>query len=38
MSTKKDKFSKKDNLYMRLALDLAKVRHGLTGTNHLLDV
>ena len=33
MSTKKDKFSRKDNLYMELALDLAKVRHGLTGTN-----
>ena len=33
MSTKKDKFSKKDNIYMKLALDLAKARHGLTGTN-----
>jgi len=33
MSTKKDKFTKKDYSYMNLALDLAKVRHGLTGTN-----
>jgi diaminohydroxyphosphoribosylaminopyrimidine deaminase / 5-amino-6-(5-phosphoribosylamino)uracil reductase len=33
MSTKKDKFSFKDKLYMELALDLAKARHGLTGTN-----
>jgi diaminohydroxyphosphoribosylaminopyrimidine deaminase / 5-amino-6-(5-phosphoribosylamino)uracil reductase len=33
MSTKKDKFSKKDNRYMNLALSLAKVRHGLTGIN-----
>ena len=33
MSTKKDKFSKKDKNYMRLALDLARVRKGLTGEN-----
>ena len=33
MSTKKDKFSFKDKLYMSLALDLAKAREGLTGTN-----
>ncbi len=33
MSTKKDKFTKKDTKYMKLALDLAKARHGLTGTN-----
>ena len=33
MSTKKDKFSFKDKLFMELALDLAKARHGLTGTN-----
>jgi diaminohydroxyphosphoribosylaminopyrimidine deaminase / 5-amino-6-(5-phosphoribosylamino)uracil reductase len=33
MSTKKDKFSFKDRLYMELALDLAKARSGLTGTN-----
>ena len=33
MSTKKDKFSKKDVKYMSLALDLAKARHGLTGIN-----
>jgi diaminohydroxyphosphoribosylaminopyrimidine deaminase / 5-amino-6-(5-phosphoribosylamino)uracil reductase len=33
MSTKKDKFSSKDKLYMELALDLAKIRKGLTGTN-----
>ena len=33
MSTKKDKFSKKDKIYMKLALNLAKARHGLTGTN-----
>ena len=33
MSTKKDKFSIKDQLYMDLALDLAKVREGHTGTN-----
>ena len=33
MSTKKDKFSLKDHLYMELALDLAKARRGLTGSN-----
>ena len=33
MSTKKDKFSKKDKKYMSLALSLASVRHGLTGEN-----
>ena len=33
MSTRKDKFSKKDIKYMSLALDLAKSRHGLTGEN-----
>jgi diaminohydroxyphosphoribosylaminopyrimidine deaminase/5-amino-6-(5-phosphoribosylamino)uracil reductase len=33
MSTKKDKFSLKDQLYMELALDLAKAREGHTGTN-----
>jgi len=33
MSTKKDKFSKKDNKYMSLALTLAGVRHGLTAEN-----
>ena len=33
MSTRKDKFSKKDILYMNLALKLASARHGLTGTN-----
>ena len=33
MSTKKDKFSKKDKKYMKIALDLAKSKHGLTGTN-----
>ena len=33
MSTKKDKFSIKDKLYMDLALDLARSREGLTGTN-----
>ena len=33
MSTKKDKFSKKDKFYMDLALDLARSREGLTGTN-----
>ena len=38
MSTKKDKFSKKDKLYMELALDLAKSREGHTGQTLLLDV
>jgi diaminohydroxyphosphoribosylaminopyrimidine deaminase/5-amino-6-(5-phosphoribosylamino)uracil reductase len=33
MSTKKDKFSLKDQIYMELALDLAKARSGLTGLN-----
>ena len=33
MSTKKDKFSKKDKFYMDLALDLARSKEGLTGTN-----
>jgi diaminohydroxyphosphoribosylaminopyrimidine deaminase/5-amino-6-(5-phosphoribosylamino)uracil reductase len=33
MSTKKDKFSEKDIKYMRLALNLARARHGLTGVN-----
>ena len=33
MSTKKNKFSLKDQLFMELALDLAKVREGHTGTN-----
>ena len=33
MSTKKDKFSKKDKEYMQLAINLASVRKGLTGDN-----
>jgi len=33
MSTKKDKFTKKDIKYMSLALNLARARHGLTGLN-----
>ena len=33
MSTKKDKFSKKDKNYMELALSLANARYGLTGIN-----
>ena len=33
MSTKKDKFSSKEKNYMRLALDLARARKGLTGDN-----
>ena len=33
MSTKKDKFTKKDKKYMELALNLAMARHGHTGTN-----
>ena len=33
MSTKKDKFTLKDKFYMELALDLAKSRHGQTGSN-----
>ena len=33
MSTKKDKFSIKDKIFMELALKLAKARQGLTGSN-----
>ena len=33
MSTKKDKFTKKDKIYMELALRLASVRQGHTGIN-----
>ena len=33
MSTRKDKFSKKDIQYMGLALNLARSRHGSTGKN-----
>ncbi len=33
MSTKKDKFSIKDKNYMNLAINLARVRQGLTGVN-----
>ena len=33
MSTRKDKFSKKDKKYMSLALSLASARQGLTGEN-----
>ncbi len=33
MSTKKDKFSKKDRFYMNLAFNLAREREGLTGEN-----
>ena len=33
MSTKKDKFSLKDKNFMRLALNLARARKGLTGAN-----
>ena len=33
MSTKKDKFTLKDKFYMEIALELAKSRHGLTGSN-----
>ncbi len=33
MSTKKDKFTAKDIFYMEIALDLARSRHGLTGSN-----
>ena len=33
MSTKKDKFSTKDQLFMEIALDLAKAREGLTHPN-----
>ena len=33
MSTRKDKFSKKDKKYMSLALTLASARHGHTAEN-----
>ena len=33
MSTKKHKFTLKDKSYMEIALDLARSRHGLTGSN-----
>ena len=33
MSTKKDKFTSKDKIYMQLALSLARARKGLTGNN-----
>ena len=33
MTTKKDKYTLKDKLYMKIALDLAKSRHWLTGSN-----
>ena len=33
MSTKKDKFSHKDKIYMEIALKLAKSKYGLTGSN-----
>jgi len=33
MSTKKDKFTFKDHIFMEIALDLAKARQGLTGPN-----
>ena len=33
MSTRKDKFTKKDIKFMSLALNLARARHGLTGQN-----
>ena len=33
MSTKKDKFNKKDHYYMSLAINLAKNKKNLTGTN-----
>ena len=33
MSTKKDKFNRKDHFYMNLALNLARERLGLTGEN-----
>ena len=33
MSTKKDKITSKDNIFMRLALNLARARKGLTGEN-----
>ena len=33
MSTKKDRFSSKDKNYMKLAINLARARRGLTGEN-----
>jgi len=33
MSTKRDNFTSKDKRYMKLALDLARARRGLTGDN-----
>ena len=33
MSTKKDKFSAQDKSFMKLALNLANARRGLTGKN-----
>ena len=33
MSTKEDNFNNKDKFFMSLALDLAKVKNGLTGVN-----
>ena len=33
MSSKKDKFTKKDRFYMNLAINLAKSQDGLTGLN-----
>jgi len=33
MSTKKDKFSSKDKHFMRIAINLARARKGLTGNN-----
>ena len=33
MSTKKDNFTLKDKFYMEIALDLARSRHGITGSN-----
>ena len=33
MSTKKDKFHKKDRHFMNLAINIAKDRKGLTGQN-----
>ena len=33
MSSRKDRFNRKDTFYMSLALNLARQRKGLTGTN-----
>ena len=33
MSSRKDRFNQKDNFYMSLALNLARQRKGLTGSN-----